>query len=112
LNFELSTAGVVGGGINDLVAVNGNLGLDGTLNVTGFGNFGAGTYTLINFTGALTDGGLALGSMPAGFSYLIQPGAGKVDLVVSAVPEPGTLGLLGLGMGIGIALLTRRARRA
>jgi fibronectin-binding autotransporter adhesin len=112
LNFELSTAGVVSGGINDLVAVNGNLGLDGTLNVTRFGNFGAGTYTLINFTGALTDGGLALGSMPAGFSYLIQPGAGKVDLVVSAVPEPGTLGLLGLGFGMGITLLSRRARRA
>ena len=28
------------------------------------------------------------------------------------VPEPGTLGLLGLGFGMGITLLSRRARRA
>ncbi|MEN4918929.1 autotransporter-associated beta strand repeat-containing protein [Achromobacter spanius] len=49
-----------------LVQVNGNLTLDGDLNVTDKGGFGEGVYRLITYTGQLTDNGLALGSLPPG----------------------------------------------
>ncbi|EHK65411.1 autotransporter-associated beta strand repeat-containing protein [Achromobacter arsenitoxydans] len=49
-----------------LVQVNGNLTLDGDLNVTDKGGFGEGVYRLITYTGLLTDNGLALGSLPPG----------------------------------------------
>ena len=38
--------------------------LDGTLNVTDIGGFGAGIYRLIDYTGGLTNNGLLLGSLP------------------------------------------------
>ncbi len=71
-----------------LFHVNGNLTLDGTLNVTNAGAFGLGLYRLIDYTGALNDLGLNIGATPAGF----QPGAlvvqtsvaNQVNLVVSA----------------------------
>ncbi|AZE72530.1 YapH protein [Pseudomonas synxantha] len=47
-----------------LVQVNGNLTLDGTLNVSDIGGFGAGIYRLIDYTGGLTNNGLLLGSLP------------------------------------------------
>ncbi|KPG76260.1 autotransporter-associated beta strand repeat-containing protein [Pseudomonas libanensis] len=47
-----------------LVQVNGNLTLDGTLNVRDIGGFGAGIYRLIDYTGGLTNNGLLLGSLP------------------------------------------------
>ncbi|QRF60815.1 autotransporter-associated beta strand repeat-containing protein [Variovorax paradoxus] len=67
LNYDLGQAGVAGGALNDLVNVNGNLQLDGTLNVaeTAGGKFGAGIYRLINYTGGLTDNGLDIGSTPS-----------------------------------------------
>ena len=49
-----------------LFKVNGGLTLDGTLNVNNAGGFGAGTYRIIDYTGALTDHGLSLGAAPAG----------------------------------------------
>ncbi len=42
LDYELATPGVVGGGINDLIVVTGDLALDGLLNVTDVGGFGLG----------------------------------------------------------------------
>ncbi|WP_208511722.1 autotransporter-associated beta strand repeat-containing protein [Variovorax paradoxus] len=67
LNYDLGQAGVAGGALNDLVNVNGNLQLDGTLNVaeTAGGKFGAGIYRLMNYTGGLTDNGLDIGSAPS-----------------------------------------------
>ncbi|TFY90662.1 transporter [Pseudomonas nabeulensis] len=47
-----------------LVRVDGNLTLDGTLNVQDIGGFGAGIYRLIDYTGSLTNNGLLLGSLP------------------------------------------------
>ena len=66
LNYDLGQANTAGGALNDLVNVNGNLQLDGTLNVAqpSGGLFGAGIYRLINYTGALTDNGLDIGSAP------------------------------------------------
>jgi fibronectin-binding autotransporter adhesin len=84
LDFELGEANVVGGTWNDLVNVNGDLVLDGTLNVTpsSGGTFGAGVYRLINYTGNLTNNGLELGLMPAGSSNYIQTSfANQVNLI-------------------------------
>ena len=52
-NFDLGPPGVVGGGVNDLVAVTGNLTLAGTLNITDAGGFGTGVYRLFNYGGIL-----------------------------------------------------------
>jgi len=88
LNFELAQAGVVGGGINDLITVGGNLTLDGTLNVTSLPGFGAGIYRLVNYGGTLTDNGLALGTLPGGFtSTLVTSVAGQISIqFVQGVP--------------------------
>ncbi|HZF82796.1 MAG TPA: autotransporter domain-containing protein [Burkholderiaceae bacterium] len=86
LNYELGAANTVGGPLNDLTVVNGNLTLDGTLNVTqsAGGTYGAGVYRLIDYAGTLTDNGLALGSMPAGTDNYVQTSiANQVNLVTS-----------------------------
>ncbi|OWT74341.1 MULTISPECIES: autotransporter-associated beta strand repeat-containing protein [unclassified Achromobacter] len=57
-----------------LVQVNGNLTLDGQLNVTdagagsSLGQFGLGSYRVFGYTGVLVDNGLTIGSIPAGFT--------------------------------------------
>lgn len=84
LNFELGQANVVGGALNDLVNVGGNLTLDGTLNVTDSagGSFGIGIYRLFNYGGGLTNNGLTIGVLPAGGNAFVQTGiAGQVNLV-------------------------------
>ena len=84
LNYVLSTPGVVGG-VNTLVNVNGNLTLDGTLNVSNGVGFGAGSYRLFNYTGLLNDQTLNLGTLPTGFSEVVTTGVtGQVNLVVSS----------------------------
>ncbi len=86
LNFELGQANVVGGSLNDLVNVGGNLTLAGTLNVTpsSGGTYGAGIYRLFNYGGTLTDQGLSFGSMPAGSTNLLQTTIpGQINLLAS-----------------------------
>ncbi|USI76494.1 autotransporter-associated beta strand repeat-containing protein [Sphingopyxis sp. USTB-05] len=86
LNFEFGEANVVGGALNDLVNVGGNLTLDGTINVTGSGGgyFGGGIYRVFNYAGTLVDNGLVLGSMPAGSNVTVQTSiAGQVNLINS-----------------------------
>jgi fibronectin-binding autotransporter adhesin len=84
LDFELGAADVEGGPLNDLINVNGDLTLDGTLNVriaTG-GTYGVGVYRLINYTGALFDNGLDLGLMPAGSANTLQTSvANQINLI-------------------------------
>jgi fibronectin-binding autotransporter adhesin len=112
LNYELNENNqAVGGGINDLVAVTGNLTLDGTLNVAGipsnvFANLQK-TWTLFTYTGVLTNNGLILGSLPTGPNGWIidTSNAGKVNL--TAVPEPSSA-LLFTGLFAGAALMRRR----
>ena len=78
---------MAGGSLNDLIDVNGNLQLDGTLNVseTAGGKFGAGLYRLINYTGTLTDNGLDIGTAPTDAKNLqVQTAvANQVNLVNS-----------------------------
>lgn len=84
LNFELGQANVIGGALNDLVNVGGNLTLDGTLNVTepAGGSFGVGIYRLINYGGTLTNNGLTVGSLPTGGTAFVQTAiGGQVNLI-------------------------------
>ncbi|SEH14754.1 fibronectin-binding autotransporter adhesin [Sphingopyxis sp. YR583] len=87
LDFEFGEAGAVGGTLNDLVNVGGNLVLDGVLNVgvpTG-GAFDVGVYRMFNYGGTLTNNGITLGTMPAGANANVQTSiAGQVNLVNSA----------------------------
>jgi hypothetical protein len=65
------------------VAVTGNLTLGGTLSATNVGGFFEGTNTLFTYGGALS-GTLALGTLPAGFSYVITTNVpGQVNLVAA-----------------------------
>ncbi|RST53953.1 autotransporter-associated beta strand repeat-containing protein [Variovorax sp. DXTD-1] len=85
LNYQFGQANVVGGPLNDLTTVAGNLTLDGLLNVnpTSGGSFTPGVYRVISYTGALTDNGLTIGSAPAG-SYAVQTSvANQVNLLNS-----------------------------
>jgi fibronectin-binding autotransporter adhesin len=87
LNYEFGAANAVGGSLNDLVNVGGNLTLDGTITVsvpTG-GAFDVGIYRVFNYGGALTDNGLTLGALPGGSEVAVQTSiAGQVNLVNSA----------------------------
>jgi fibronectin-binding autotransporter adhesin len=87
-NWQFGQAYVAGGAYNDLVNVGGDLVLDGTLNVSvpatpAGGSFGPGVYRVYNYGGALTDNGLAIGSVPAGGSdlYVQTSVANQVNLV-------------------------------
>jgi T5SS/PEP-CTERM-associated repeat protein/autotransporter-associated beta strand protein len=85
LDYDLGTSGVVGGGVNDLLEVHGNLVLDGSLNITDIGGFGAGVYRLIDYTGTLTDNTLDLGTLPGGSNannlFVQTSVAGQVNLI-------------------------------
>ena len=70
LDFELGAVT----GVNDRIDVMGALTLDGTLNITDAGGFGAGVYRLINYGGPLTNNGLVLGTLP--------PGVTPADLII------------------------------
>ena len=92
LRYRLGQADTVGGSLNDLTVVNGALTLNGTLNVTQStgGNFLKGVYRLINYTGVLTDNVLDVGTLPAGFTGVIQTSiANQVNLIASGAPPAG-----------------------
>lgn len=71
-----------------LFDVNGDLTLDGSLNVSDAGGFGAGVYRIFDYGGDLTDNGLAIGTTPGGTSadnLRVQTAtANQVNLVSTA----------------------------
>ena len=84
LNYDFGQANVAGGAFNDLVNVGGDLTLDGTLNVvtSAGGSFDPGIYRVINYTGTLTNNGLAIGSIPAGTDFYVQTSvANQINLI-------------------------------
>jgi hypothetical protein len=107
INYQLGTPGSVGRGVNDLTVVNGNLTLAGTLNVTNLAGFGVGVYELFDYTGSLTDKGLALGSLPTGFTFKLDESTpGKVDLdVIQSSVLPGDVNHDGIVNGLDINLV-------
>lgn len=98
LDFELNeTNQTIGGGINDWVNINGNLTLDGILDVSGIPTntfnipTNPTTWVLFTYSGTLIDNGLTLGSLPGlipnVYYWEVDTSvAGQVRL--SAVPEP------------------------
>jgi hypothetical protein len=84
LNYQLSAPNVSGGG-NDLIDIIGNLTLGGTLEVIGPSGFGAGAYTLFDYTGSLSGAGLTIGAnVPGGgYNYRLLSGGGQINLVAS-----------------------------
>ena len=78
--------------ISDRIIVSGNLILDGLLHASDAGGFAPGVYTLIIYTGALTDHGLTidlLPSLPSGFGAWIDTTtqSGEVRLVIDELPD-------------------------
>lgn len=70
---------------SDTVAVTGALTLDGSVDITPVAGFGPGTYTLLTYTGALTNNGLEIGAKPAGFAATVDLSeSGKVKLVLAS----------------------------
>ncbi|MFN4298016.1 MAG: autotransporter-associated beta strand repeat-containing protein [Brevundimonas sp.] len=74
-----------------LFDVAGDLTLDGTLDITDAGDFGAGVYGLITYGGSLTNNGLAIGDLPVGYSagrLAVQTAvAGRINLVNAGLAD-------------------------
>lgn len=85
LDFQFGQSGTPGGALNDLLTVNGDLNLDGTLNITQTpgGNFDVGVYRVIDYSGALTNNILQIGTAPAAADdlYVQTSIDGQVNLV-------------------------------
>lgn len=83
LAMQFGQAGTPGGSLNDLIVVNGDLTLDGVLNVTqtAGGVFGPGIYRIIDYTGSLIDNGLNLGALPSGTGVIQTAVAGQINLL-------------------------------
>lgn len=66
------------------IAVNGNLALGGTLNVTDGGGLANRDYTVMTYGGSLDGTGPTLGSVPAGYKFSLDTNSvGLVNLVVA-----------------------------
>ncbi len=108
LAFEIGS-----GGASDLINVAGAISATGpvAVNITGLAGFGTGTYNLISAASSSGLSNLAIGTTPGGaFSYILQSNAAGEQLVVSAVPEPASLGLVVALGAMGLLLLRRKAR--
>ena len=79
MDFELGTQ-------SDLVVVNGDLLLGGRLRIADSGGFGPGTYTLMQYSGALSGSVPTLETIPnTNYTYAVSTNTpGQVDLVVSS----------------------------
>ncbi|MBN7134991.1 hypothetical protein A7A76_09515 [Lysobacter enzymogenes] len=83
LDYSFGEPDTVGGSLNDLVEVGGNLTLDGSLNVNVplGGAFGPGVYRVFNYAGALTDRLLEIGAKPENNVFVQTSVAHQVNLV-------------------------------
>jgi PKD repeat protein len=68
------------------VAVSNNLAVAGMVSATDAGGFTTNTYTLFACGGSLTDNGLTLGSVPAGYNGVLNNTATQVRLIVTYQP--------------------------
>ena len=77
------------GNVTGLFKVGGNLTLAGMLNVADAGGFGQGVYRIFDYSGALTDNGMTVGTLPIGTGTIQTAMANQVNLVVdSGGPVP------------------------
>ncbi len=96
INFDLAAAAST---TDDLIAITGDLALNGTLNVTALSGFDTGIYTLFTYTGNRTGAGLAIGTtMPSGFDYQIDTSTNGIVNLIVTVPEPSSTAFLGASL--------------
>jgi len=103
-------------GVSDMIAVTGNLGIAGAIFQDAFTNaFTMGNkYTIATYTGTQSGEFAYFGSWVGGTERTIGGGQYLINyadmgaITLTAVPEPGTLGFLGLALG---GFLVRRIRR-
>lgn len=91
MSFELGATNA-----SDRVTVSGNLVLGGRLNVTNLSGFGAGTYTLLTYGGALSGTLPSLTGAPAGYACVLDthtPGEIRLVAQMQAMPVFGTAAL-------------------
>ncbi|RYD19856.1 MAG: hypothetical protein EOP88_17395, partial [Verrucomicrobiaceae bacterium] len=82
------------GSTTERLDVLGNLTLDGTVNVTAGPGFGAGSHTLVKYTGTLTNNGLNVGNLPAGYTAAVNTAnTGEIRLIVTPTVIPATVTL-------------------
>ncbi|WP_454740532.1 MULTISPECIES: autotransporter-associated beta strand repeat-containing protein [Cupriavidus] len=86
LTYGFGQANVIGGPLNDLTVVQGNLTLAGTLNVetTEGGSFDPGIYRVISYAGTLANNGLAIGTIPSPDFFVQTTVNHQVNLVNTA----------------------------
>ncbi|WP_198291200.1 autotransporter-associated beta strand repeat-containing protein [Ancylobacter sp. FA202] len=85
-NMDVTLGSSTGGGV---FTVNGDVTLDGTLNVTPASEFGIGIYRIVNYTGTLTDNGMEVGTIAGGLEGGVQTSvAGQVNLYVEDPNSP------------------------
>lgn len=89
LVFGLGAPGTVGEGVNDLVMVEGDLALNGQLEIVNRGGFDEGEYTLIRYSGALLVGSLNPIAVPGDAEVMVDTSvAGEIRLLVADFFEP------------------------
>jgi fibronectin-binding autotransporter adhesin len=117
LDLDLDQPNVTAGtGNNDLFATTAlTIGTGVTVAVNPGGNFAAGTYHLITYSGSFTDNsssfsGWTATGLPVGNTATFSNTGTSIDMVVAAVPEPSTWAMMAGGVGM-LTLLQRRRRR-
>lgn len=115
--YEVELGGYNGGVDHDLVHVTGTATLDGALDVLLIDPFVpqlGDTFDVLIADGGIIDQGLDVHSLSpqiGGYLYEIVAGAGSTEILrLTAIPEPSTCTLLGLGV-IGLLGLGRRRKR-
>ena len=83
MNYRFGKSDTIGGPLNDLVTVKGDLTLAGLLNVqtSAGGSFDPGVYRVISYDGAFTNNGLTVGTIPSPDFYLQTSVPGQVNLI-------------------------------
>ena len=105
LDFELGT-------VSDkvIVTTSGGLTLDGILNISDSGGFNpTNAYVLFNYTGPLTDNGLQIGTVPAGYQpsdFALSLTNGQLSFMPA--PEPSSVAEFLLGAALLLALFLRK----
>ncbi len=91
-NVTLNTGAIAQftvGSSSSLLAVTGDLALNGTVNITPGVGFGVGTHTVATYTGTLSGAGLTIGVVPPGYSCVVDiTTLGQIKLVVAVTGLP------------------------